>query len=358
MHSLFDAKNIKILIAGLLLILVVLLGIALSLNFSQGNTGPTTTAAPTETQNPHVHQYYAAVFAPSYISSGYTEYTCNCGDSYQADTTPQLSYGFKATQARNAFVYDQSEGQYLYAKGALNQRIYPASITKLFTGYIATLYLDLSEQITVGDILSTVPSDSSTANLKRNDRMTVEDMMYAMLLRSGNDAARVLAVEVGKKLDGTVDKTQKYYYNLFIDEMNRQAQMLGMDDSHFMTADGYHHSSHYTSMADVCFMGRLALSTPTLAKIIGTETHTATIYGPNSRKPVWKNTNQLLRKDTVYYCEYAIGMKTGYTSAAGQCLISAVQINGKIYIIGVFGCDSIAQRFTSTRAFINTLLST
>ena len=134
--------------------------------------------------------------------------------------------------------------------------------------------------------------------------------------------------------------------------------MLGMEDSHFATADGYHHSNHYTSMADVCFMGRLALSTPTLAKIIGTETHTATIYGPNSRKPVWKNTNQLLRKDTTYYCKYAIGMKTGYTSAAGQCLISAVLIDGKQYIIGVFGCDSIAQRFTSTQAFINTLLNT
>ena len=358
MRSLFDAKNIKILITGLLLVLVVLLGIALSLNFSQGNPEPTTTATPTETLKPHVHQYYATVFAPSYLSGGYTEYTCDCGDSYQAELKPQLTYGFKDTPARNAFVYDQTEGQYLYAKGQLHQKIYPASITKLFTGYIATLYLDLNEQITVGDILSTVPSDSSTANLKRNDRMTVEDMMYAMLLRSGNDAARVLAVEVGKKLDGTVDKTQKYYYDLFIDEMNRQAQQLGMNDSHFMTADGYHHSNHYTSMADVCFMGRLALSTPTLAKIIGTETHTATIYGPNSRKPVWKNTNQLLRKDTAYYCEYAIGMKTGYTSAAGQCLISAVQINGKLYIIGVFGCDSIAQRFTSTRAFINTLLST
>ena len=356
MHSLFESKNIKMLIAGLLLVLVILFGVALSLHLSEDASDPTT-AAPTQTVKPHEHQYAATVFEPSYLSGGYTLYSCDCGDNYQAELKPQLSYGFKDTQARYAFVYDNSTGEYLYAKGQLHRQIYPASITKLLTGYIAILYLDLTEQITVGDILSTVPSDSSTANLKRNDRMSVEDMLYAMLLRSGNDAARVVAVEVGKKLDGPVDKTQKYYYNLFIDEMNRQAQRLGMADSHFMTADGYHHSDHYTSMADLCFLGRLAMSTPVLTKIIGTEEHKATIYGPNSRKPVWKNTNQLLRKDTVYYCEYAVGMKTGYTSAAGQCLLSAVMIDGKQYIIGVFGCDSIAQRFTATRTYINTLLS-
>ena len=175
-----------------------------------------------------------------------------------------------------------------------------------------------------------------------------------MLLPSGGDAARVLAVAVGKQLLGTTDQPELTYYEAFVDEMNRQAQMLGMNDSHFENPDGYHAEGHYISLADAARMAELCLSSSLIMRATNTQVYTAVVRN-TGREILWTNTNKLIFKDRYpeFYIPEAIGMKTGYTSKAGNCLMSAFEVDGKFLIIGIFGSESRDDRFYDTIKLFN-----
>lgn len=248
-----------------------------------------------------------------------------------------------------AFAYDTRTGEFLYHAGDLHAQLYPASITKLFTAYVALQHLQPTDVATVGKILETLPSDSSTALLNPNDKLSVSDLILGMLLPSGGDAARVLAVAVGKQLLGSTDQTELTYYNAFVDEMNRQAKLLGMNDSHFENPDGYHAEDHYISLADAARMGQLCLSSSLIMKGTSTRVYTAVVRN-TGREILWTNTNKLIFKDRYpeFYHAQAVGLKTGYTSKAGNCLMSAFEVNGGYIVIGVFGGEARDDRFYDT----------
>lgn len=262
-------------------------------------------------------------------------------------TAPPPETNISGVLAKSAFAYDCELEAYTYLKGDLEADLYPASITKLFTAYVVLQYLKPEQTIKVGRIVSTVPSDATIAGLQQGDKCTVEELLYGLLLCSGADAARVLAAETGRTIAGDKTLSDSAATDRFVEEMNRQADLLGFVNSHFKNADGYHHKDHHTCLADITQIARLVLEDPLLEKIMSTSRHTTTISG---RDLEWYNTNYLVNTRSAYYISTSIGMKTGNTKAAGRCLLSAFREGDEITIIGVFGGTDKEDHFKSTHA--------
>ena len=257
-----------------------------------------------------------------------------------------LDEAAKGISARQILVYDSTNDQLLYTKAAEGGKLYPASVTKLFTCYVALQVLDPSKVVTAGSELNLVAEDSSKAYIYRNQQVTVKMLVGGMMLPSGNDAAMILAAAAGRKLAGDNKLSAEEAVRTFVAEMNRQAKELGFEKTHFTNPDGYHVGSHYTCLNDMIRMGELALDNEVIRKYMG-------YYGLNltyvsGQTNTWVNTNQLLNKNGEFYCEDAIGMKTGHTGQAGHCLMSAFEIGDRTIVIGVFGCTDKNSRFSDS----------
>ena len=256
--------------------------------------------------------------------------------------------------AQRYFVYDTRTGQYLQQKGELDEKLYPASITKLLSVYVMLQYLDESDVVTVGDALTLVQPDSSLANLQEGDQLTVSQLVAAMMLPSGNDAAQTAAVATGRAIADNQDLTPTEASQVFVKEMNAQAQALGMTGTHFANADGFHDDDHYTTMEDLRILAEKILADPTIVSYTSrTEETVQLLEGEHT----WKNTNFLLHSQSETYIPATIGLKTGYTSAAGSCLMSAFFMEDRLLIIGVFGAPAHTDdRYLDTVELFNTTL--
>lgn len=255
----------------------------------------------------------------------------------------------RAITAQQYFVYDCESGEYLTISGMGTDRIYPASVTKLFTAYLALTLLPTTDTVTAGDALDMVPYGSSVAELQKGDTLTVSELVEGMLLPSGNDAAYILAAEAGKKLNEEAQSTSAAV-SAFVAEMNRQAAILGMTGTHFANPDGIHADDHYTTFDDVVTIGLLALEDPVILGYTARSQDSKTL---SSGTIQWKNTNALIDQNSEYYCPYAIGLKTGQTPTAGSCLLSAFEVRGRTLLIGVFGCPEEDGRFADTLQLLN-----
>ena len=261
---------------------------------------------------------------------------------------PEKEYSERQISATKYFAYDIRKEEYLTLHGQKDAKLYPASITKLLTTYTILQHMDPQTQVTVGDALNLVQPDSSLAFLNEGDTLTVEQLVAAMLLPSGNDAAQVAAVAAGRTIAGDSSLPYEQAVALFVEQMNQQAKALGMTGSHFANPDGFHHDDHYTTMEDLVTLCKVVLTDPVIQKYVGTLTQTVTLP---DRTLEWKNTNVLLDSETESYLANAIGMKTGYTSKAGSCLTSAFFMEDRIILIGVFGCPAFTDdRYLDTLA--------
>ena len=211
--------------------------------------------------------------------------------------------------------------------------------------YVGLMYLDPTQTVTVGNIVYTVSADSSKANLYPGDVLTVKDLMAAMLLPSGNDAAQVWAVEAGRAIAQDSTLSEAAAKTRFIEEMNRQVPLLGLTHSHFVSPDGYDADGHYSSMADMCKLAQLCLDHALIRSICAMPEYKITL--PRCSTPLtWRNTNMLLRPDHPdYYRPNAIGLKTGNTGKAGSCVLTAFQTDDEIVIIGIFRSTNYLIRF-------------
>lgn len=268
----------------------------------------------------------------------------NPGNS--SEQYPQILPTDIPLSAENAIVFSVSENKTLFIKGSGDGKIYPASITKCFTSFVAMKYLSPDSVVTVGSELDLIRAGSSVAAISYNQRLTAEMLIEAMLLPSGNDAAYITAAAAGRVIADDDTLSAKRAVGVFVDEMNRQAKLYGMNNSHFTAPDGFHDPDHYTSLDDIVVVAKLALLDPTVSKYarLGRD---GVVY-ESGETNYWKNTNKLLDPDSEFYCPDAIGLKTGYTHEAGNCLLSAFEKNGRIYIIGVFGSKDSSSRFTDT----------
>ena len=255
--------------------------------------------------------------------------------------------------AKQALVYDVSTNQYLYVYGNKDQQIRPASLTKLFSAYIALQYLDVDEVIETGSEILDLHPDFSKAGLQVGDTLTVYSYIQAMLLPSGNDAAYVMAVNAGRRILENPDASIYAAKAAFVEEMNRQAQVLGMTGSHFANPFGVDDPSHYTTAADMLTIARVVMENPVI------RTHAAiaeaTLHTLNGNSYYLENSNKLINPESEYYHPNAIGLKTGRTTMAGSCLIGLFQRDDGSYVITcVFGCPGYYDRYTDSSLLFDT----
>jgi D-alanyl-D-alanine carboxypeptidase (penicillin-binding protein 5/6) len=244
------------------------------------------------------------------------------------------------------FVYDCSAGRFITLSGKPSDKVYPASVTKLFTAYVALKYLSGDTLITVGNELDMVGYGSSVAELKKGDVVTVDQLIEGMMLPSGNDASYILAVAAGRTIaqDSTLSPTNAV--KAFMKEMNRSAKANGMKNTNFTNPDGYHADDHYTTVEDLVYLAAMALHTPSILRY--TTVAADTVVMADGRELQWHNTNAIIDPESPYYCPIALGLKTGQTPRAGSCLLSAFDLDGRILVIGVFNCPEEEDRFGDT----------
>ena len=241
-------------------------------------------------------------------------------------------------------IYDAKDDKILYANTREGEKLYPASITKLFSAYVALQHLDPKDEITAGDELELVQAGSSVAYIGKGHRLYVETVVEGMMLPSGNDAAMVLAAAAGRKIAGDPKLPGGEAVQTFVMEMNRMAEELGFERSHFSNPDGWHTGSHYTCLNDMARIAKLALENSTISRYIRIAEDE--VYFLSGHKVTWENTNLLLNQEEPYYRGDAVGMKTGYTRQAENCLMSAFKCSdGRKLVIGVFGYEDKNQRF-------------
>jgi len=255
--------------------------------------------------------------------------------------------------AQQYFVYDCRENAFLVTSGQANERIYPASITKLFTAYVAMQYLQPEDNITAGEALDMVAWGSSVAKIKKGDVLTAQQLVEAMLLPSGNDAAYLLACQAGRAIKENPQLSATSAVQIFMLEMNSQAKALGMTGTHFVNPDGIHDNNHYTTFEDLAILGKLSMKDATVMQYATTPKDQVILHGETIE---WKNTNALVDPASPYYCPYAVGLKTGQTPSAGSCLLSAFRMDGQELIIGVFGCPKEEDRFDDTLQLFNQIV--
>ena len=208
--------------------------------------------------------------------------------------------------------------------------VYPASTTKIMTFIIVSESIsDLDNtriEITY-DALAEMDPESSVMGLESHigESFSVRDLLYGLMLPSGNDAALVLADYVGNGVDG------------FVELMNRKAAQLGCVNTHFTSPHGLHDSQHYTTVKDMAVITKYALQKPEFMQICNTKTYT-----PEGFSEPIETTNYLIdetQKGGYYYYPYAKGIKTGYTDQAGRCLVSTAEKDGYTYLCIAFGAD-------------------
>lgn len=253
-------------------------------------------------------------------------------------------------EARHLFVYHTGTNQMLYSKTTGNGKLFPASITKLFSTYVALQYLDPDTIITAGSELDLVHEGSSVAYVSEGSQIRVKMLVEGMMLPSGNDAAIVLAAAAGRVIAQDEALAAEDAVQVFVDEMNRQADLLGFEMSHFTNPDGWHTGSHYTCMNDMARISSLALGNDTIRRYMGLGRDETNFY--SGQYVIWENTNLLVLEGSGFYRTDAIGMKTGFTRPAGYCLMSAFSFEEGDIVIGQFGYVNKNSRFTDAIALI------
>ncbi len=244
------------------------------------------------------------------------------------------------------FVYDCSQDNVMAMSGNPDEQVYPASVTKLFTAYVALQVLDPDKVVTLGREVYMVAGDSSLAYVKKDQTIQVSELVKGMLLPSGNDAAYGLAVAAAKADSGNNAMDPDDALEYFVAMMNETAQAVGLTGSHFANPDGYHDPEHYTTSADLITIAQLALKNDLIRQTAATVTDRVPFS--NGDTAVWKNSNHMIDPTHKYYHSDAIGLKTGHTGRAGFCLLSAFELDGAYIIIGAFGGESPDDRYLDT----------
>lgn len=213
--------------------------------------------------------------------------------------------------AEAAGLFDITNCETLYAKN-VHEKLYPASTTKILTAYIVLKYGNPEDIVTISDENVALESDSSHCGLKAGDQISVEELLYGLMLKSANDAANALA----DYISGSTEKFAKL--------MNEEAALLGATDSHFVNAHGLHNEEHYTTAYDLYLIFQNALKYDTFREITGTTVYQAS-YQDASGNPVsveWKSTIQYFtRNEIAPEGVTVLAGKTGTTSKALSCLV-------------------------------------
>ena len=225
------------------------------------------------------------------------------------------------TNSRRYIVYDRISKSMIIGKNE-DIKSAMASTTKIMTTIVILEKADLNEKVTVS--AKAGGTGGSRLGLKRGDKASVRDLLYGLMLRSGNDAAVALAEHVGGSVKG------------FAELMNEKAIELGLTNTHFVTPHGLDDANHYTTALELAKLTDYAMDNETFAKIVGTKS--TTIYINNQSRQI-NNTNELLG-----VLNGVVGVKTGFTNNAGRCLVTETKRNNMDIITIVLGADTKKDR--------------
>lgn len=223
--------------------------------------------------------------------------------------------------SRRCVIFDRTSKTVMYGKDE-ELRSAMASTTKIMTATIALENGNLQDEITIDR--KAAGTGGSRLGLKRGDKITLNDLLYGLMLRSGNDAAVAIAEHIGGSVEG------------FAELMNQKASELGLKDTHFVTPHGLDSSEHYTTALELAKLTDYALKNKKFAKIVATKSTTISING-NPRQLF--NTNELLG-----VLNGVIGVKTGFTNGAGRCLVTETKRGDMDIIVVVLGADTKKDR--------------
>ncbi len=262
-------------------------------------------------------------------------------DAIRWDATHPELLDHDMLYASSAILIEASSGEVLFEKNA-DEIMYPASTTKILTGYIALQMADLENDIvTVSqNALDLVPPTYQKIPLSAGEDVPIMDVIGSMLVRSGNEAANALA----EHLRGNIDD--------FADLMNETAQMLGCSqDTHFTNPSGVHDPLHYTTVRDMAIIARAAMKNPIFREIVSKTSYEMQATNHHPLRTVVGDTPILNPESESYYYPDAIGVKTGFTNAAGYCYVGAAK-RGGIELISVVFYSSRKGRWTDTKKLL------
>ncbi|MEI3596794.1 MULTISPECIES: D-alanyl-D-alanine carboxypeptidase family protein [unclassified Oceanobacillus] len=222
---------------------------------------------------------------------------------------PEHGQAAPDVSAAQAILMDAESGQVLFEKDAFEARPI-ASITKIMTAILAIESGKMDEKATVSR--NAIYTEGSSIYLEQGEKITIQDLVYGLMLRSGNDAAVAIAEHIGESEEG------------FVYLMNEKAMWLGMDQTHFTNPHGLDDEEHYSSAYDMALLTREAMKNKQFREISG-----STSYLSENRSYSWRNKHKLV---TGYY-ENATGGKTGYTKQTGRTLVTTAEKNGHSLIV-------------------------
>ncbi len=222
--------------------------------------------------------------------------------------------------SRHAVIYDRTSKTVIWGKDEMTETPM-ASTTKIMTAIVMCEKLGEERmKETVEVCKEAAYTNGSSMGIKTGDKVTYHDLLYGLMLPSGNDAAVQIAISIA----GSVEN--------FAELMNEKAKELGLEHTHFVTPHGLDREGHYTTAKELAIITDCALSNPMIAKVVATESYTVTINGyPKNLN----NSNELLG-----YLNGVTGVKTGYTSGAGRCLVTSSNRDGFEIITVVLGSDT------------------
>ncbi|WP_050741474.1 D-alanyl-D-alanine carboxypeptidase family protein [Acetobacterium bakii] len=271
-------------------------------------------------------------------------------------------------EEEGVIISEVNSGDIIYQQKQ-DEKFYPASTTKLMTALVAIENGTLAETVTVGEEIEDIDDDSSVAGLEVYEVISLEDLLYGLLLPSGNDAANTISVNIGRKIAGNSTLDASAATEIFIEAMNKKAKDLDMKSTHFVNPHGLHSSEHYSTPGDMLKLAEAALNNDVIRKITRAKSYK---LQTDKVKHEWTNSNLMLYPNYDVLPEdvrtlndlagvnpvfngYATSGKTGYTEEAGKCLIFEGEGEGKNIIGIIMNADKIGI-FEEANKTLNTLI--
>ena len=241
---------------------------------------------------------------------------------------------FAADEAKAMALMECETGALIAGKNA-DERLPMASTTKIMTALVVLENCRTDEQVFVPD--EAVGVEGSSIYLRNNERISVEDLLYGLMLASGNDAAVALAVHVGGSTEG------------FAALMNKRAEELGLENTHFVTPNGLNDPEHYTTARDLVKAARYGLTLKEFREIVTCLRYTLPKTEKRDEELVLTQKWEIFNPASEFYIPNAAGVKSGYTSTAGFCYVGAYQENGVTLIAAVMGGQARNMAWTDLK---------
>lgn len=242
--------------------------------------------------------------------------------------------------ARGAILIDANTGVTIYEKNS-HEKLYPASITKIMTAYLACKYGKFDDTLTAShNAIYGIGQGSSIIGIKEGEQISFLDGLYGIMMESANEVCMMVA----EHIDGTVEK--------FVERMNKQAQDWGCKDTHFNNPHGFHDVDHYTTPYDMSLIAFNAIKDENFSKIWGTVDHT---IPANNKSPqrFLHNKDKMLKPTSDYYYQYAIGGKTGFHDDAKNTLVTCAEKDGVKLISVVMKANGYNQAYTYSKTLLD-----